>query len=105
MSNDTLMTPCGNIHNLVNVPDKSNGKRGNMYFRGSRVTIYRVVMCIMRQVDKLPTCEVHHVDCNRHNCTLRNLCMLSHDAHVEAHKIIKSGTVKQYRDFIKNNKM
>lgn len=105
MSNNTLITPCGNIHNLLNVADKNNGKRGTMYYRGKRFTVYRVVMCIFKQVDKLPTCEIHHVDCNRHNCTLCNLCMLTHEAHIQAHKIEKSGNVKKYHDYIKANKM
>lgn len=115
---DELVTPSGWKLDLRNVHDAANGKRQRMWFGPAhkRVYVYRVVLCVLLGVDSLPKgLDVHHVNCDRHDCRPENLVLMEKTTHRHAHDLadrmtsalVDNGNVEfarsRYIEYVKAN--
>ena len=113
----TLTLPNGDKLDLTHQPDRRAIK-----FKpyGHKMTLYRVVVCILMGMDSMPSSlEVHHVDLNADNCDPANLVLLTKSAHIQAHTLVRNMTLacvrgdfaagwqarEEYVEFVKNNNM
>jgi len=73
----------GNGYLMVKKPDWYTGRKGSDY-----VFQHSVVMCEALGLTEIPKgFVVHHIDRNKHNNSIHNLCLLSSNAHSQLHSI------------------